>query len=92
MYIVSYISKAQKGISKLLRKAVQEAKEGSTNIKQQAGDIGNKFLNFDRNQCTRSSIGVCSSSTACAKGVTQCRRLHQYISTWRTSRAAKTFK
>ena len=45
MYIVSYISKAQKGMSELLRRAVAEAKEGNTNIKQQVRDIGNKFLN-----------------------------------------------
>jgi hypothetical protein len=45
VYIVSYISKAQKGMSELLRKAVAEAKEGNTNIKQQVRDIGNKFLN-----------------------------------------------
>ncbi|XP_028418500.1 uncharacterized protein LOC114543885 [Dendronephthya gigantea] len=45
MYIVSYISKGQKGMSELLRKACAEAKEGNTNIKQQVRDIGNKFLN-----------------------------------------------
>ena len=45
MYIVSYISKAQKGMSELLRKAVQEAEEGNTNIKQPVRDVGNKFLN-----------------------------------------------
>ena len=45
MYIVSYISKAQKGMSELLRNAVQEAKEGNMNIKQQVRNIGNKFLN-----------------------------------------------
>ena len=33
--VISYISKAQKGMSELLRKAVEEAKEGNTNIKQQ---------------------------------------------------------
>ena len=32
-------------MSELLRKAVQEAKEGNTNIKQQVRDVGNKFLN-----------------------------------------------
>ena len=45
MYNVSYISKAQKGMSELLCRAVAEAKEGNTNIKQQVRDIGNKFLN-----------------------------------------------
>ena len=45
VYIVSYISKAQKGMSELLRKACDEAKNGNAGIKQQVRDIGNKFLN-----------------------------------------------
>ena len=45
MYIVSYISKAQNGMSELLRKTCAEAREGNANIKQQVRDIGNKFLN-----------------------------------------------
>ncbi len=45
MYIVSYISKAQKGMSELLRKAYEEARKGNSSIKQQVRDIGNKFLN-----------------------------------------------
>ena len=45
MYIVSYISKAQKGMSHLLQSACDEAREGNSNIKQQVRDIGNKFLN-----------------------------------------------
>ena len=45
MCIVSYISKAQKGMSELLRRACAEAKEGNASIKQQVRDIGNKFLN-----------------------------------------------
>ena len=43
MYIVSYTSKAQKGISEILRVACNEARKG--NVKQQVRDIGNKFLN-----------------------------------------------
>ena len=45
IYIVSYISKAQKGMSELLRTACAEAREGNASIKQQVGDIGNTFLN-----------------------------------------------
>ena len=56
MCIVSYISKAQKGMSELLHRAVTEAKEGNTNIKQQVRDIGNKFLTLlksvHKKQCT----------------------------------------
>ena len=44
MYIVSYISKAQKGMSELLRKACVEAKQRNSGIKQQIRDIGNKFF------------------------------------------------
>ena len=45
MYIVSYISKAQKGMSELLRQAYAKARKGNSSIKQQVRDIGNKFLN-----------------------------------------------
>ena len=45
IYIVSYTSKAQKGMSELLRTACEEAKRGNSSIKQQVRDIGNKFLN-----------------------------------------------
>ena len=45
MYVVSYISKAQRGMSELLRKACEEAREGNLGIKQQVRDIGNKFMN-----------------------------------------------
>ena len=45
MYIVSFISKAQKGMSELLRTAFAEARHGNSTIKQQVRDIGNKFLN-----------------------------------------------
>ena len=45
MYIVSYISKAQKGMSQLLQRACKEARAGNSNIKQQVRDIGDQFLN-----------------------------------------------
>ena len=35
MYIVSYISKAQRGISDLLRTACEEAKLGNSTVQQQ---------------------------------------------------------
>jgi len=45
MYIVPYISKAQKGMSQLLQRACEEARAGNSSIKQQVRDIGNQFLN-----------------------------------------------
>lgn len=43
--IANYISKAQKGMSELLRQACTEARKANSTIKQQARDIGSKFLN-----------------------------------------------
>ncbi|KAJ8020644.1 hypothetical protein HOLleu_40292 [Holothuria leucospilota] len=45
MYIVSYISKSQRGMSRLLQHAVQECKEGNSSIRESVRHIGNKFLN-----------------------------------------------
>lgn len=45
IYIANYISKAQKGMSKLLREACTEARQGNASIKQQVRDIGSKFVN-----------------------------------------------
>ena len=46
MYIASYVTKAQRGMSELLRKAADEAKlNAGNNIRQQLRAVGNKFLN-----------------------------------------------
>ena len=44
-YILSYITKGQRGTSKLLRNASEEAKECNKNTVNKARHIGNKFLN-----------------------------------------------
>ncbi|KAJ8048374.1 ATP-dependent DNA helicase PIF1 [Holothuria leucospilota] len=45
MYIVSYISKGQRGMSNLMQLATKEAREGNLDVKQRVRHIGNKFLN-----------------------------------------------
>ncbi|XP_060561861.1 uncharacterized protein LOC132721554 [Ruditapes philippinarum] len=45
MYIVSYISKSQRGMSTLLHAAAKEAKNGNLDIKRQVRHIGNVFSN-----------------------------------------------
>lgn len=45
MYIVSYISKSEKGMSLLLDQACKEARQGNSDIRKQVRHIGNKFLN-----------------------------------------------
>ena len=45
MYIVSYISKSQKGMSALLDQAAKEAREGNLDLKRQVRHIWNYFTN-----------------------------------------------
>ena len=45
MYILSYITKGQRGMSRLLEKACEEAKSGNNDITSRIRHIGNKFLN-----------------------------------------------
>ena len=46
MYIASYVTKSQRGMSELLRKTADEARENDRNdIRQQLRTVGNKFLN-----------------------------------------------
>ncbi len=44
-YIVAYLSKSEKGMSALMRKAVEEAESENCDLKQKVRHIGNKFLN-----------------------------------------------
>lgn len=44
-YILSYITKGQRGMSKLLEKAPDDAKSGNKDITNRIRHIGNKFLN-----------------------------------------------
>lgn len=44
-YVASYVTKAQRGMSELLRKATEEARQGNQSLKQQVRCVGNKFLN-----------------------------------------------
>lgn len=46
VYIVSYISKGQRGMSNLLRHACEEAKTSNSDIRQQVRRIENKFLSL----------------------------------------------
>ena len=43
-YIVSYVSKGQRGMSNLLHQACEEAKQRDSDIRNQVRHIGNKFL------------------------------------------------
>ncbi len=44
MYIISYISKGQRGMSDLLRRACDDARKANSDIRQQVQSIANKFL------------------------------------------------
>ena len=44
-YIPSYITKGQRGMSKLLEKATNDAKSGNKDITNRIRHVGNSFLN-----------------------------------------------
>ena len=44
LYIITYISKAQKGMSKLLYQVAKEAREGDLELRKQVKTIKHKFL------------------------------------------------
>ena len=44
-YILSYITKAQRRMSRLLEKATEEIKSGNRDIANKVSHIGNQFLN-----------------------------------------------
>ena len=48
-YILSYITKGQRGMSKLLEKASEEARSGNKDITNKVRHFGNKFLNAVEN-------------------------------------------
>ena len=45
MYIVSYINKSSKGMSRLMAEACKEARKGNKSLKESVRHIGNRFLN-----------------------------------------------
>ena len=45
VYIVSYINKSAKGMSRLMAEACKEARKGNKSLKESVRHIGNKFLN-----------------------------------------------
>ena len=44
-YMLAYVTKAQKGMSTIMEKACQEAREGNMNLKESVRHMGNTFLN-----------------------------------------------
>ena len=44
-YMLAYVTKAQKGMSAIMEKACQEAREGNMNLKESVKHMGNAFLN-----------------------------------------------
>ena len=54
VYICDYLTKNNKGMSKLLEQAAKEAKQGNMDLKKSVRHIGNKFLN-----CTEMSEQEC---------------------------------
>jgi len=75
VYILSYITKGQRGMSSLLEKACEEAKSGDKDIKNRVRHIGNTFLNA----VEISARGSVSCSTNAIKKSIQRFSVYQHI-------------
>lgn len=64
VYIVSYISKGQRGMSNLLRHACEEARTSNSDIRQQVRRIENNFFIACRSWCSGSCIYCASDALA----------------------------
>ena len=55
-YIVSYISKGQRGLSNLLLQACEDAKEKDSTMRDQVRRISNQFLSSVEMRCSRGCL------------------------------------
>ena len=75
VYIVSYISKSQRGMSMLLHQACKEARQSKMDLKQQVRHMGNHFLN---------RVEVSGQKVACLDlriSLSKCSRACKFINT-----------
>ena len=86
---VSYISKAQTGMSELLRQACTKARKGNSSIKQQVRDIGSKFLNSVKISAQEAVYTVLQLPV---KKSSRQVVLIKYYSSWRKSAGFKASK
>ena len=70
-YIVSYMAKGCRGMSKLLQLACEEATRGNNSMIEQMHLIGKKFLN---------AVEICAQETAYVTLQLALRKLKKYIS------------
>ena len=75
MYVVSYIGKAQRGMSKLLKDALLHYKAGDTKIKERLKGIANKFQNCSEVSAQEVSYHLLSLP------LSKCSRVNVYINT-----------
>lgn len=57
-YIINYINKANRGVSKLMREAMEEIRQGNLTVKQQLRHLGNKFIRGSEISAQEAAYGV----------------------------------
>ena len=75
VYVVSYIGKAQRGMSKLLKDAMLHYKVGDTTIKERLRGVANKFQNYTEISAQEVSYHLLSLP------LSKCSRATVYINT-----------
>ena len=86
VYVVSYIGKAQRGMSKLLKDALLHYKAGDTTIKERLRGIANKFQNCSEVSAQEVSYHLLSLP------LSKCSRANVYINTGPADKRVRILK
>ena len=86
VYVVSYIGKAQRGMSKLLKDALLHYKAGDTTIKERLRGIANKFQNCSEVSAQEVSYHLLSLP------LSKCSRANLYINTGPADKRVRILK
>lgn len=85
-YIVDYINKSSRGLSKILREAVEQVKKGNNSVRQNFKTLGNAFMNATEISA-QEGAWVCLSQPLCKSS-----RKVEHVNTNRIEKRTKLVK
>ncbi|XP_037811885.1 uncharacterized protein LOC119603786 [Lucilia sericata] len=85
-YIVNYINKSNRGVSRILQEVMEEIRAGNLSIKQRLQHIGNKFISASEVSAQEASYNILGMH------LSQCSSLEVYINTYVPEKRVRMLK
>ncbi|XP_075170221.1 uncharacterized protein LOC142242518 [Haematobia irritans] len=85
-YIVNYINKSSRGVSRLLQEAMNEIRNGNFSVKQRLQHIGNKFISASEVSAQEAAYNILGLS------LSQCSNAEIFINTFPPERRVRVIK